>query len=187
MGTKRRRRFVLIPGGVIAAAIIVLVVVASSRSSTSDLPQGTQVFPELNHQHVVGTVHYNRTPPAGGMHNAQWLNCGIYTQPVPNTNAVHDLEHGAVWITYRPTLSSKGVSQLRQFVLSHYDGTERYITLSPYPGLPAPVVASAWGAQIRLTRPSDPRLAAFVAHFIGGNQGGEKGAPCTGGLGVPIS
>ncbi|MGD9430703.1 DUF3105 domain-containing protein [Arthrobacter russicus] len=30
-----------------------------------------------------------------------WTNCGIYTAPVEPTRAVHSLEHGAVWLTYR--------------------------------------------------------------------------------------
>ncbi len=172
--------------GAIAIAVVILVSLPSGGKGSA-LPRGTLVFAEKDHQHVTGSVKYDRTPPAGGAHNAEWLNCGIYTQPVPNTNAVHDLEHGAVWITYRPGLSSLDVAELQQFVTNHYDGVQRYLTLSPYPGLPSPVVASAWGAQIRLTGPNDPRLASFVAHFIGGNQGGEQGAPCTGGVGSPVA
>ena len=182
---RRRRPYWIVAAVVVVVAVIASVVLASSGGGPSPLPQGTLVVAEPNHQHVTGAVHYNRTPPVGGPHNAVWLNCGVYTQPVPNENAVHDLEHGAVWITYRPDLAPTAVQQLTQFVENHYDGAQRYLTLSPYPGLPAPVVASAWGAQIRLTGPGDPRLAAFVTHFIGGNQGGELGAPCTGGTGTP--
>lgn len=165
---------------------VIGLVVASSGGGAGSLPRGTKIFPENDHQHVTGSVHYNRTPPAGGPHSAIWLNCGVYVAPVPNVNAVHSLEHGAVWITYRPSLDQAGVAELRQFVETHYDGTQRYLLLSPYPGLPAPVVASAWGAQLRLDGPGDPRLSAFVAHFIGGAQGGEPGAPCTGGTGSPV-
>jgi hypothetical protein len=150
------------------------------------MPRDTELFGEPDHQHVAGTVHYNRTPPAGGPHNDVWLNCGVYTQPVRNENAVHSLEHGAVWITYRSRLAPAEVTALRRFVGTHYVGGERYLILSPYPGLPAPVVASAWAAQLRLKGPRDPRLAAFVAHFAGGDQGGEPGAPCTGGTGTPV-
>jgi hypothetical protein len=185
----RRRRPFMIGGGLFAIGVVVsLAVVALSgggEGSASNLPSGTKVFTEANHQHVQTHVTYDHTPPAGGAHNAVWLNCGIYSQPVPNENAVHDIEHGAVWITYRPDLSSAGISQLQQFVQAHYDGNELYLVLSPYPRLPAPVVATAWGAQIQLTGPGDPRLASFVAHYIGGGQGGEKGAPCTGGVGKP--
>jgi hypothetical protein len=168
----------------VAAAVLTLVLVTVLGKGSS-LPVGTKTFAENNHSHVVGLVHYNRTPPAGGAHNAVWLNCGVYTQPVANENAVHSLEHGAVWITYRPNLSPTEVASLQLFVSSHYDGKQRYLVLSPYPNLPAPVVASAWGAQLRLKGASDPRLKAFVKHFIGGAQGGEPGAPCTGGTGTP--
>jgi len=184
-----RRRLIpyWIGGGVALVAVVVVTVVAvSSGGGSNGLPQGTQVFAEANHQHVTGTVHYDRTPPAGGPHSATWLNCGVYTQPVPNVNAVHDLEHGAVWITYQPGLSAAGVQQLQQYVEANYDGSQRYLTLSPYPGLPTPVVASTWGAQIQLTGPGDSRLAAFVLHYIGGNQGGEQGSSCTGGIGTPV-
>ena len=45
---------------------------------------------------------YTETPPAGGPHDPVWDDCGVYTQPLRNENAVHALEHGTVWITYRP-------------------------------------------------------------------------------------
>ena len=38
----------------------------------------------LPHRHVNGPVQYSVTPPVGGDHNATWMNCGIYTQPVPS-------------------------------------------------------------------------------------------------------
>ena len=95
-------------------------------------PQGTQVFAENDHTHVTGSVTYDRVPPAGGAHNPTQLNCGVYSQPVPNENAVHSLEHGAVWITYRPTLPADQVASLQQFVTSHYVGTQRYLILSPF-------------------------------------------------------
>jgi hypothetical protein len=180
------------------AAIILLVSawlavrVASHARGSGDgdrgrnLPMATKVFAEPDHDHVEGKVRYDRRPPAGGAHNAIWLNCGVYDYPVRNENAVHSLEHGAVWITYRPSLPPPEVARLRRLVKSSYRGTDRYLILSPYHGLPAPVVASAWGAQLRLERVDDPRLGAFMAHFAGGGQGGEPEGYCTGGTGSPI-
>jgi hypothetical protein len=183
---RQRRPYWIVGGIVVLVAVVAVTVVAVTGGGSAQLPAGTATFTESNHQHVTGTVHYNRTPPAGGAHSAVPLNCGVYNQPVANENAVHSMEHGAVWITYRPNLSRVEIAQLAGFVQSHYVGTQRYLVLSPYPGLPAPVVASAWGAQLHLTGPNDPGLAAFVAHFAGGGQGGELGGPCTGGTGTPI-
>ena len=57
--------------------------------------------------------------------------------------------------------------------------------VSPYPDLPAPVVASAWGYQLRLDSAADDRLDAFVRRFVQGAQAPERGSPCTGGTGEP--
>ena len=69
----------------------------------------------VTHDHVAGPVTYAVTPPIGGPHNAIWMNAGVYTAPVPTERAVHNLEHGAVWITYRPDLPAAQVAQLVSF------------------------------------------------------------------------
>lgn len=130
----------------------------------------------LQHDHVAGPVAYTETPPVGGPHNATWLNAGIYDQPVPAERAVHDMEHGAVWITYSPSLASDQVQALRSFVLRQPKlpeqtesgrSTSRYVVMSPWANteLPAPIVISAWGRQLRVTSADDPRLQRFVDVF----------------------
>ena len=171
--------------GVVAGSIALAV--SSRPSGANSLPAGIQTFAETDHTHVTGTVTYDRVPPAGGPHNPVQLNCGVYAQPVPNENAVHSLEHGAVWITYQSNLPTDQVALLQQLVTSHYVGAERYLILSPYAGLPSPVVASAWGAQLEVSQASDPRLVQFIGAFAGGGQGGEAGGPCTGGVGNPVA
>jgi hypothetical protein len=186
----RRVRLEIVAVG-IAIFVVVGVVAAiafsaiSSTSGSGSLPAGTQTFAESNHSHVTGPVTYDRVPPAGGAHNPVQLNCGIYSQPVPNESAVHSLEHGAVWITYQPTLLPDQVALLKQLVTSHYVGAELYLILSPYAGIPSPIVASAWGAQLGVDQASDQRLIQFIQQFAGGGQGSEKGGPCTGGVGAP--
>jgi hypothetical protein len=161
----------LVAGGVTAAVL-------SGRGPKVSLA-GVQTFSETRN-HVEGTVNYAQTPPAGGDHNPVWLNCGIYTAPVANENAVHDLEHGAVWITYQPALAAADIKKLTKYATG-----QTYLDLSPYPSLPAPVVVSAWGKQLRLTGAADPRLQAFVKKYKQGPQTPELGSPCTGGTGTP--
>lgn len=139
-------------------------------------------------------VRYSVTPPVGGDHNATWLNCGVYDKPVPNENATHNLEHGAIWITYQPSLPQSEVSQLRAFVgkqtvltPASTSGSSRYMDLTPYPGLPTPIVATSWGFQLRLSSPTDPRLQQFVNKFRASQQySPEYGGPCVGGIGTPL-
>jgi len=60
--------------------------------------------------HVTTPVQYPQTPPAAGDHSPVWLNCGVYPEPVPDEQAVHSLEHGAVWVTYNPDLPAPVVA-----------------------------------------------------------------------------
>jgi hypothetical protein len=100
--------------------------------------------------------------------------CAVYTSPVVDEFAVHSLEHGAVWITYLPSVSTPGVAQLDLLAQIRKD----YVLVSPYPGQRSPVIVTAWGAQLAVADPHDPRLAEFVRQFAGGVQGGEPGADC---------
>jgi hypothetical protein len=53
------------------------------------------------------------------------------------------------------------------------------VLVSPFTGLPSPVVASAWGKQLVLESVNDPRLAQFVAYFDDGPQTPELDTPCS--------
>jgi hypothetical protein len=99
---------------------------------------------------------------------------------VRDENAVHSLEHGAVWITYRPDLPQNQVDQLRDLAQN-----QTYVLVSPRADLPSPVVASAWGKQLRLQSADDPDLERFIGAFRQGPQTPEQGAACTGGIGQP--
>ena len=143
---------------------------------------GMQTYSGLSQDHVTGPVSYPQTPPVGGPHSATWQNCGVYSAPVHSENAVHSLEHGAMWITYRPGLAAPELATLLKDVSG-----QPYALVSPYPGLPSPIVASVWGVQLKLSSARDPRLQAFVDTFKSGTQSPEPGGECTGGIGTPQS
>ena len=169
-------------GGILVAVIgaFIAVILVNSRQQAASTPEGVESFAIPSRNHVEGTVSYPQTPPVGGDHNPVWQNCGFYSSPVRNENAVHSMEHGAVWITYQPDLPSDQVEVLRN--LAH-DNT--YVLVSPFPDSPAPVVASAWGKQLQLDSANDPRLEQFVSAFREGPQAPERGAACTNGIGEP--
>jgi hypothetical protein len=143
----------------------------------------------LENSHVPSTVTYAVTPPVGGPHNAVWMNCGVYTKPVPNERAVHDLEHGAIWITYRPSLATSERDALKALALKQpklagaNGNTWRYMDLTPWASedLPSPIVITAWGRQLKVDTASDPRLQRFIDAFRA-KQGvtPELGSPCGG-------
>ena len=131
----------------------------------------------LSQDHAPGAVVYPQQPPVGGQHNGTWQNCSgtVYDAPIASERAVHSLEHGAVWITYRPDLSDGDVRALAAKV----SGRE-YLMLSPFPGQDAPISLQAWGYQLKVDRADDPRVDRFI-HAARVNAAPEFGAPCSGG------
>jgi len=123
--------------------------------------------------HVQTEVDYKDAPPVGGNHAPQWLACNgsIYDEPVVDENAVHSLEHGAVWITYKPDLSNEQIEALKSKV-------KGYSFISPYPEQESPVMLTAWGVQLSVDSVDDERVDQFLAKFRQGPQTPEPGATC---------
>ena len=122
--------------------------------------QGVVFKPEANRTHVTGAVSYDTSPPIGGNHSPYWGDCSgtVYTNAIANENAVHMLEHGAVWITYNPTtLPASDVSTLAALV----NGQDR-MAMSPYPNLDSPISIQSWGYQLKVSSPTDPRIQKFI-------------------------
>jgi len=163
-----------------SATLALVVLFSLPRLSTSGMPAGVQSYQVSTRNHVLGDVAYAQTPPVGGDHAPIWQNCKFYDRPIANENGVHSLEHGAVWITYRPNLPQQQLDLLRRLA-----SRQTYVLISPFPDLPAPVVASAWGRQLRLASATDRRLDQFVRAFRLGDQAPERGGGCTGGIDAP--
>ncbi|GAA1727572.1 DUF3105 domain-containing protein [Microcella frigidaquae] len=183
---KRNQRLGLIGaivGGTAVVAIIVGVVVTSATPPVDPATieiEGLETFDGLESLHVQTAVDYTMTPPAGGPHNPTWLNCGIYEEAVPAEYAVHSLEHSAVWVTYDPEqVQGADLDALRNAM------PRSYIILSPFPGLEAPVVASAWGVQVALDGVDDPRLRDFIVKYRQSPDAPEPGALCSQALDGP--
>jgi hypothetical protein len=179
-----RRTYIII--GLIAAVFIAgfatLVILDARQNAMSTPPDGVQTYDVgPAGKHTEANVNYKQNPPVGGPHNPVWQNCGYYDQPVHDENAVHSLEHGAVWITYSPNLPQDQVEHLRDIAEN-----ETYVLVSPRDDLLSPVVASAWGKQLRLDDAEDPDLERFIGAYEQGPQTPEKGAVCTGGIGQPV-
>ncbi|WP_338695899.1 DUF3105 domain-containing protein [Streptomyces sp. Q6] len=134
---------------------------------------------KLARNHVAKKVSYPMTPPVGGDHNQVWMNCNgdVYEKALANENAVHALEHGAVWVTYNDKAADADVKALAAKVKQ-----TPYTLMSPVEDQKDPIMLSAWGHQRTVKSASDPAVASFLATFVQGKQTPEPGAACTGGL-----
>jgi len=109
--------------------------------------------------HKDGTLSYVTSPPVGGAHNATPQNCNgnVYDAPIANEHAVHSLEHGAVWVTYKQGLPADQVAVLAKKVQG-----KDYSLMSPYTGLDKNVSVQVWGYQLKTDDVNDPRIDEFI-------------------------
>jgi len=136
---------------------------------------GMVVLSAVGGNHTLGSVAYAQTPPHSGDHSPVWQRCGFYLEPVGNEHAVHSLEHGVVWVTYDPGLPLTQIETLRELARGRED-----LIVSPYPGLPSPLVVSAWGQQTPLDTVTDPRLEPLLDEYRNSPLAPEPGAGCDG-------
>jgi len=194
---ERRRRLVIVSSVVVVVVGLIgvagAIIVGESRrqatleaAAASPIP-GVEETSGLAAEHVTAlpeptpsTPGGTLLPPVGGEHDPVVQNCGVYAEPVATANAVHSLEHGAVWIAYRPGLDATAVDTLTNLA----EGKD-YVLLSPFADLKAPIVLTAWGVQLEVEDVADPRVEEFLVKYVQGPQTPEPGAPCSGGIGTP--
>ncbi|MFH9617992.1 DUF3105 domain-containing protein [Streptomyces pratensis] len=151
---------------------------AEEKARTSPVT-GEKSWDDLAQDHVETPVDYPMNPPVGGNHNPVWMNCDadVYTEAIPNENAVHSLEHGAVWVTYNDKAKEADVKALSERV-----SKTPYSLMSPVSDQKDPLMLSAWGKQLTVKSATDARVAQFFTKYVQGAQTPEPGAACSGGV-----
>jgi hypothetical protein len=127
--------------------------------------------------HKTTTIAYAESPPFGGPHSPIWADCTgtVYPDQIANENAVHDLEHGAVWITYKPGLPADQLDVLTKLVSG-----QQYMLMTPYAGLKTNVSLQAWGYQLFVDSAKDKRVKQFIKDLkLSPKNTPELGASCS--------
>lgn len=151
--------------GIITAAIVFIgyLVWANRPVSVSDDPLMGVERQDYGTQHVATAeemVIPPDEPPVSGPHFPQWLpNGGAYDQPVQDGNALHNLEHGMVWISYNPALvTPEQIATLHDFA----EERRRDVIVSPREANAAPITAASWLRILTMDEPDTNVLDQFV-------------------------
>ncbi|HEX2904603.1 MAG TPA: DUF3105 domain-containing protein [Jatrophihabitans sp.] len=181
------------PWGLISVTVIILVLAVAvigyavhqgSKKSSSAASSDPNKIAGIVHKtfasgdHKTTVIDYGPdSPPFGGPHSPIWADCTgtVYPNQIASENAVHDLEHGAVWITYKPGLPADQLDVLTKLVSGN-----QYMLLTPYAGLKSNVSLQAWGYQLFVDSATDPRVTQFITDLkLNRDNTPEYGASCT--------
>ena len=172
MGASRKRKFR-------NAAIWLLVVAAIAGgaywvvqySDKSESRKPGEAVPDLGRNHIaVGTQHepYNSNPPTSGPHYEQWAKWGVYDEPVPDEQLIHNLEHGGIWISYRDKDKQDLIDKLKN-VAEDYSVK---VILTYRPENDSPIALAAWTRLLKLQSFDEKQIKGFIRAFI--NKGPEQ-------------
>lgn len=185
---KNRRQWMMTKiGAGILAAVVVLGIAALIVNYIRDrdlnrVPAGVTSYTYPGGSHDDAFNAWTENPPVGGTHNTTWQKCGFYDGQINAGMGVHSMEHGAAWITYSPDLPQEQIDKLKEF------GNDGYMLISEYPGLPSPIVASAWGKQLQVQNADEKALKQFARVYRNNAEfTPEFGATCATGNNTTIN
>jgi len=139
---------ILLWGGVgilVAGGLVALLTFANpSEVSQSQEPTGQDYSTQMSHEgatHVAeGTeVSYQSNPPTSGSHWPDPLLDGLYDTEKPDEALVHSLEHGRIWVSYKPDIGEEAIQALKNVL----EGQSRVI-LTPRAANDTHIALAAW-------------------------------------------
>ena len=84
-------------------------------------------------------VTYQSNPPTSGNHWATPLRDGVYDTEKPDEGAIHSLEHGRVWITYKPDIGQEAIDAIKDALKGQFG-----IIVNPRAVNETDIALSAW-------------------------------------------
>lgn len=126
-------------------------------------------FPIEGRDHVpAGTsVDYQTNPPTSGSHLAEAEKWGIFSNEIDDMAAVHSMEHGGIWISY------KDISQEEIVILEEVGKQNSQSTVvSPRSGNDSKIVIASWGKMVKLETAEKALIQKYIDTYK--NQAPEK-------------
>lgn len=164
--TRRRKKNIqrAAIAGVVALLLVIGGYYAYAAITHEEPGEAFATSGENNHIEQGQTVDdYTTDPPTSGRHWSNVARWGVYTEPVPNEQQVHSLEHGGIVIQY-------DAERIQQDALQ--DLTDKVneipvkVILAPRDGMAAPITLTAWGRMLELQEYDEAQVDAFIDAYI---------------------
>ena len=147
-------------------AIVVVSVIVVGYGLVFLARQGQQsrpgeAFAIQGQEHIaVGANHleYSSNPPTSGPHYAQPVNWGVYQIELPDEQIIHNLEHGGIWISYKPDIDPTIKVKLES-IGNNYRGS---VVVVPRAKNDSMIAVASWGRLEKLDNFDEAKITNFI-------------------------
>lgn len=149
--------------GLVAVAIVAVSDPSSNENASLDnLPiQGKKVSIQ-GRQHIAeGEDHpsYNSNPPTSGWHYDNQADWGFYEESLPDERAVHNLEHGGIWISYKKNeVSTSTLLSLKNLAQKY----NHAVIITPRSENDTTIALASWGRLMKLDDLDKYKVENFI-------------------------
>lgn len=136
---------------------------------SASLEGKVQEFPSEGQDHVSnGTaVSYKTNPPTSGTHYVVPEPWGVYDREIPDGAAVHGLEHGGIWISYKDI--SDDEKKILEKIGKDNSGS---VIVSPRSADDTKIAVASWGRYMKMNSADAALIQKYIDTYR--NQGPEK-------------
>lgn len=113
----------------------------------------------MGHDHIAAdapAITYNSNPPTSGPHAGE-VPWGFSETSIPDVNAIHNLEHGGIWITYKD-ISDEQIDELRQLAKRN----SQSVVVSPREDNDTAIAVASWGRLMTLDTADVVKIQSFI-------------------------
>ncbi|OGL36601.1 hypothetical protein A3A68_02130 [Candidatus Saccharibacteria bacterium RIFCSPLOWO2_01_FULL_48_13] len=156
---------------VLIAAGAIGFLVYKNVSSPPEAPTLGSEHADQGVKHVADITQfkYNSNPPSSGDHYQSPSLKGFYEEELPDGNLIHNLEHGYVWVAYRPDLPADQVQKLKG-LFSEPFSDPKFIPskaiVTKRPNNPAPISIVSWRWTMNLDNYDEEELTLFYRQHV---------------------
>jgi len=153
-------------------------VAVKKKDAPPESPRPGIELPDLGVKHIAAQLPNTAPePPASGdMTNP--VPCQVSYQEIPDTAIIHSMEHGAVYVSYRPDLSSDQISKLNALFTKPFSNpnfTPSKAVVAPRSANSSPIILTSWRRNLKLDSFDESKIMDYYLRNVSKSPEGSEG------------
>ena len=147
----------------------IAVIIVSKITAPPESPRPGVEQSDHGREHVESKKYGGDQPPTSGPH-ASPVSWGVYDTEVRDDQAIHNMEHGGVFVSYQPSLPKVQIDKLKKLLSEPFSNPEfqpKKIVLAPRAANKSPIELSSWRRSESLASYDQKKIEEYITRNLG--------------------